>query len=301
MNVLLLGGSGLIGTAALAQLLADGAYVTVLSRKPRTSVPHLSDAVRWIQGDILDYHAVQHAVASAQAEGVIHLAAHLMFACKLDPKQAVETNVVGTMNVLEACRANGVQKLVFGSSIAVYGERNDLMREDDPPPASISLYGETKRLGEMLGSRYADLYGLEFVALRYSGVFGPAQVKSPGMALVRQKLKETARGQDVTLQDVSGDETCHLTYVSDAAAATIRALVCPHLRRNVYNVAGPEANYINLRQFHAAVARIAPHAGNAHFTGRGPSAGPVDTTWLREDMDFVARYSVDDGLREELG
>lgn len=297
MRVALVGGTGLIGTACAEALSASGHEVVAISRR----APQSPLATRWVQGDIGDDVAIRNALAEAQPDAVLHLAAYLQFACEQNPAEAVRVNVDGTLNVLEACRELRIPRLVFGGSIATYGERGDLMREDDPPSASTGLYGMTKRLGEMLGARYAALHGLTFVSLRYGGVFGPVEVRSAGMALVRQRIKETARGTDVEIEGASGTEKFHLTHVSDAAGATVAALTHPRPAHLVYNVAGPEANYLSLEDMHAAVRRLVPSAGRAIFKGRGKSAGPVDTTRLRADLGFEPRVSVEAGLASDLG
>lgn len=297
MRVALIGGTGLIGTASAAALLEAGHAITLVSRNPPEC---LRGRANWVSGDIGDAAAIHAALAEAQPDAVLHLAAYLQFACEQNPAEAVRVNVDGTLNVLEACRSLGVARLVFGGSIASYGERVDLMREDDPPVATTGLYGMTKRLGEMLGARYAALHGLTFVSLRYGGVFGPVAVKSAGMALVRQRIRETARGADVFIEGANGSERFHLTHVSDAAAATLAALVHPRPAHQIYNVAGPNANYLSLAEMHAAVRRLAPGAGRALFRGNGKSAGPVDTSRLRTDLGFVPVVSVEEGLASDL-
>ena len=297
MQVALIGGTGLIGTASAEALLAAGHAVTLISRRPPE---HPVGSADWQAGDIGDAGAIRAALESARPDAVLHLAAYLQFACEQNPAEAVRVNVDGTLNVLEACRELRIPRLVFGGSIASYGERNDLMREDDPPVAATGLYGMTKRLGEMLGARYAALHGLTFVSLRYGGVFGPVEVKSAGMALVRQRIKETARGKDVVVEGASGRERSHLTHVIDAAGATAAALTHPLPAHQVYNVAGPETNYLSLEEMHAAVRRLAPDAGRALFMGQGKSSGPVDTRRLREDLGFEPKVSVEQGLASDL-
>ena len=282
------GGTGLIGTACAEAATAAGHSVIVISRQGPT------------KADIGVAAAIHAALAAARPDAVLHLAAYLQFACEQHPAEAVRVNVDGTLNVLEACRALGIPRVVFGGSIATYGERTDLMREDDPPSASTGLYGMTKRLGEMLGARYSDLYGMTFISLRYGGVFGPVEVKSSGMALVRQRIKETALGQDITIEGASGNERFHLTHVTDAASATLAALTHPKPAHRIYNVAGPAENYLSLAQMHAAVRKLAPSAGKAIFAGQGKSAGPVDTTRLREGLGFVPSVSVEDGLASDI-
>ncbi len=296
MRVALIGGTGLIGTASAETLLAAGHSVTLISRRP----PETAGTTEWLAGDIGDPPAIRAALTTARPDAVLHLAAYLQFACEQNPAEAVRVNIDGTLNVLEACRELRIPRVVFGGSIASYGQRDDLMREDDPPVTATGLYGMTKRLGEMLGARYAALHGLTFVSLRYGGVFGPVEVKSAGMALVRQRIKETARGKDVEIEGACGRERFHLTHVADAAGATVAALVHPKPAHQVYNVAGPEANYMSLEDMHAAVRRLAPHAGKALFKGQAKSAGPVDTRRLRADLGFEPAVSVEAGLESDL-
>lgn len=297
MRVALIGGTGLIGTASAESLVAAGHGVTLISRHPPE---HPLTGADWAGGDICEASALRSALEKARPDAVLHLAAYLQFACEQNPAEAIRVNVDGTLNVLEACRTLGIGRVVFGGSIASYGERADLMREEDPPVSATGLYGMTKRLGEMLGARYSALHGLTFVSLRYGGVFGPVEVKSAGMALVRQRIKETARGKDVVVEGANGSERVHLTHVTDAAGATVAALTHSKPAHQVYNVAGPAANYMSLEEMHAAVRRLVPGAGKALFSGRGRSSGPVDTSRLRTDLGFAPAVSVEAGLASDL-
>ena len=294
LRVALIGGTGLIGRAVVQALTERGVETTVVSRRP----PDAKDA--WYAADIGDRDALGGVLRSVRPDVVVHLAALLQHASERDPQEAVRINVDGTVNVLECCRELGVRRLVFGSSIAVYGERSDLMREDDAPSANVGLYGVAKRLGELLGERYAALYGLDFVALRYSGVFGPGAAGSSGMALVRERIMATAHGTDAQVDGASGDERAHLTHVSDAASATCLAVLHPDPLNRVYNVCGPQANYMSLREFHAAVRELAPAAGRVHWSGSSRSAGPVDATRLKNELGYIPAVSVPAGLAMDL-
>jgi len=294
MRAVVIGGSGLIGRAVAKALADRGVETTVVSRRQ----PAGKGA--WHAADVIDRDGLLDLLRSLRPDVVVHLAAFLQHATERDPQQAVRVNVDGTVNVLECCRALRIKRLVYGSSIAVYGERTDLMREDDPPSANVSLYGAMKRLCEMLGERYADQHGLTFVALRYSGVFGPGGAGSSGMALVRERIMATADGTDVQVEGASGDERAHLTHVSDAANATCLAALHPAPVSGIYNVCGPPENYMSLREFHAAVRQLFPQAGRVHWSGNSRSAGPVDATRLRNDLSYVPAMSVSAGLAMDL-
>ena len=297
MRIAILGGTGSIGLATAARLARHGAAVTLLSRRPAPAIP---DGTTWRACDVTEYPSLRESLAGAGIERVVHLAALLQFACETDPAQAVRVNVDGTLNVLAACRELGIRRVVFGSSIAVYGDRSDAMRETDPLPHDVSLYGATKRLGEMLGERFRQRWGLEFVALRYSGVFGPGEAASAGMALVRQRILQCARGEDVRVEGACGDERSHLTHVDDAADATCIAVLGDAPARTLYNVAGPAENHVSLRELHALVSELVPDAGRALWSGRARSAGPVDISRIAEDFGWRPRVALKDGLRELL-
>lgn len=120
------------------------------------------------------------------------------------------------------------------------------------------------------------------------------------MALVRQRIRETARGVDVTIEGASGDERSHLTHASDAAEATCRALLHPAPAHRIYNVGGPPANHVTLKDFHAAVRAVAPGAGRALWQGRGKDSGLVDLSRLREDLGFEPSVGIEAALHLDL-
>ena len=299
MRVAILGGTGSIGMATAARLAGQGVGVTIMSR---SVPPALPADVEWMRADVTDRAGLRAALQRAQADRLVHLAALLQFACDHDPVEAGRVNVDGTLNVLEACRDLGIERVVFGSSIAVYGERRDLMRESDELPADPTLYGLTKQLAESWGERYRVRHGVHFIALRYSGVFGPGEVAGPGMAQVRAQIFQCARGDDVRVDGASGEERVHLTHVADAAGATIAALLAPMVPPRVtYNVAGPAGNYMSMRELHALVRELVPTAGRAIWSSQvARSAGPVDTSRIAEDLGWRPVTSVRDGLAEIL-
>ncbi|HZZ93238.1 MAG TPA: NAD(P)-dependent oxidoreductase [Usitatibacter sp.] len=298
MRTAILGGTGSIGMATAARLVEQGADVVVMSRSAPEALP---PGIEWRRIDVTDREGLRRALCEAAIDRLVHLAALLQFACARDPHEARRVNVDGTLNVLEACRDIGIQRVVFGSSIAVYGERSDVMRETDEAAADANLYGITKQLAESLGERFRLRHGVHFVALRYSGVFGGAEAASSGMAQVRERIFQCAGGEDVRIEGASGDERVHLTHVSDAAAATCTALLGPVPPRVVYNVAGPAENYVSLRELHALVRELVPAAGRVTWGSKlARSAGPVDTSRIAEELGWRPAVSLRDGLKQTL-
>jgi UDP-glucose 4-epimerase len=299
MRTAIIGGTGSIGMATATRLAHQGIEVVVMSRRAPAALPA---GIEWRPIDVTDQASVRKALAEAKANRVVHLAALLQFASQKNPQEAARVNVDGTRHVLEACRALRIRRVVFGSSIAVYGERSDLMRETDGLAPQASLYGITKQLAEGLGVRFRLNHGLQFVALRYSGILGGGKPTSAGMAQVRQRILECARGEDVHIEGACGEERAHLTHLSDAAAATCAAVlvesVPPH---SVYNVAGPVENYVSLRELHALVRELVPGAGRAMWSSQvARSAGPVDISRIAHDLGWRPTWSLRDGLRQIL-
>ncbi len=295
MRIAILGGTGSIGMATAAHAAQRGVDVTVLSRRPPDGA--LPDGVDWLPVDVVDASSVREALAKQRIDRVLHLAATLQFACESDPASAIRVNVDGTLHVLEACRDLGIPRLVYGSSIAVYGERSDPMREDDPPPSDMGLYGFTKRLGERLGERFHALHGLDFAALRYSGIIGPGLAMTAGMARVRNSILACASGRDMAIEGASGDEHSHLTFLEDAAEATCVALLSPRPLAPVYNVAGPPENYVSLRELHALVRDLVPGSGRAIWSGHARSSGPADVSRIAKDLGWKPSVGLHAGLR----
>jgi nucleoside-diphosphate-sugar epimerase len=300
--ILVTGGTGLIGAQIVADLRDAGDHVVVMVRNPPPEAERAAwGDVDWFRGDIRDPAQVGALFDEKTIDRVIHLAAFLQYDCENDPDNAVAVNVTGTLNLLRAARKAGASRFVFGSSIAVYGNGAVVFSEDTLPVTPVRIYGQSKLMGECLGERYRALHGLDFVAVRYGGVFGPGgPVKNRGMSALRHELKQTLWGKPADITGASGDECFQYTYVKDAAAATIAAMRRPELHYTVYNVAGPLSNYISLKDFYGAIRSVAPNAGAATFSGKSESGLRVDITRMETDLGIVPRFTVADGLRDEL-
>jgi UDP-glucose 4-epimerase len=238
---LVTGGSGFIGSHVVDRLLAEGAgTVTVLDSRIREE--NLADAlrsgrVRTIEGDVTDCGAVK--AATEGSSGVFHLAVLPLGPCSEDPRKCLDVNVGGTMNVLEAARDAGVQKLVYSSASSVYGDTDETMDESHPLNAR-TMYGATKLAGEYFLRAFHDLYGLDYVILRYMNVYGPRQEGG----LVVNVLNRIRAGEAPTIMG-DGSQSFDFVHVRDVAAANVRAMASD-VSDAVFNIGG--GNEATVRQ-----------------------------------------------------
>ena len=301
MAVLVTGGTGFIGSFVVRSLLEIGEMPVVLD------IGEIGDPLRdfigkfvHVKGGVTDFDLLVRTIDSYRINRVIHLAAFLQFGCERDPQKAVEVNVQGTLKVLEASRSTKIKKIVFASSVAVYGAQTGLITEESPISPDLTLYGATKILGESLLERYHRIYSIPFIALRYGGVYGPGEVRSSGMAEVTKKIESTILGKDVIIEDVGAEDRRNFTFVKDAAQATVKALFTEKNIHKVFNITGGEDNYITSNEFHRIIKKLFPSAGEAIFKGKGPDQGKLDISLARTELGYCPEYSLERGIQEDI-
>jgi UDP-glucose 4-epimerase len=228
------GGASQIGSHIGERLLAAGARSVVLLDNlslgsPDALQPLLADArCSLVRGDMMRLHEVHDAVAGS--DGVFCVAALMASSIATDPWTGLDVNVRGVQNTLEACRQQRVKKVVFSSSAGVYGAAaGEVISEDAPlrwqsaPPAMV-LYCATKVIGESLARHYLEQHGLDFVALRYTSVYGERQ---HGRALMGGHIGQTCervRRGEPPFVDGDGQRTNDYVYAGDVARANLMAM-----------------------------------------------------------------------------
>ena len=234
MNVLVTGGAGFIGSHLVERLLADGHEVAVLDDfndyyDPALKAGNLA-AVRGEivlhRADLRDAAAVERIVAGGNFDAVVHLAARAGVRPSIrDPRLYAETNIGGTLNLLESARGAGVGTFVFASSSSVYGLCPEVpFREDYPLLRTISPYAATKLAGEGLCSNYAHLHGMRVACLRFFTVYGPRQ--RPDLA-IHDFTRRIWRGEPIR-QFGDGSTRRDYTFVDDTVQGVVAALRHAH-------------------------------------------------------------------------
>jgi UDP-glucose 4-epimerase len=220
MRVLVTGGAGFIGANLVRLLLERGYEVTVLDNLSAGRREQLQDLpIEFVEGDILDVDLVNRVLPGH--DGVVHLAAQTGVPGSLvDPHRDCEVNVIGILNVLEACRHAGVNRFVFASSNAPLG-RQPPPATEDKAPLPISPYGASKLAGEGYCLAYHGSWGLGTVALRFANVYGPYSAHKG--SVVAKFFKDIVAEGEITI-DGDGQQTRDFVHVSDLCRAIILAL-----------------------------------------------------------------------------
>lgn len=220
MNILVTGGAGFIGANLVQPLLDQGYRVWVLDDFSTGQKEYLTGLdIEVVEGDIRHADTVTQAVEGMSS--VIHLAAQTGVPGSLqDPHHDCEVNVIGTLNLLEACRHAGVGRFVFASSNAPLG-RQPPPATEDKAPLPISPYGASKLAGEGYCLAYHGSWGLNTVVLRFANVYGPYSAHKS--SVVTKFFKDILATGQVTI-DGDGQQTRDFIYAGDLCQAILLVL-----------------------------------------------------------------------------
>lgn len=222
-KVLVTGGAGFIGSNLVKKLVERGNSVTVLDNFISGYPVNLDPfpTVRIIEGDVRDQPAVTEAIRGAKV--VFHLAASVGNKRSIDePLTDAAINVLGTIQVLEAARKEGVRKIVTSSSAGIFGELKSLPIREDHPVEPDTPYGCSKLCEEKLCLAYAKLYQLEAVCLRYFNVYGPNQRYDAYGNVIPIFVFRMLRNEPLHIFG-DGEQTRDFVHVDDVVQANMKA------------------------------------------------------------------------------
>ena len=240
-KLVLVGGAGLIGSHAVDMLVqSDVGEIVIYDNFVRGTPENLAQAMRDprvriydVGGDITQSDILNAALKGA--DGVFHLAALWLLQCHDFPRAAFDVNIRGTFNVLEACVAQGVKRLVYSSSASVYGDAVEEPMTEDHPFNNKNFYGATKIAGEAMARSFHHRYGLPLVGLRYMNVYGPRQdYNGAYIAVIMKMLDAIDRGDGPTILG-DGSEAFDFVAVEDCGKANVCAMSADSVDR-FYNV-----------------------------------------------------------------
>jgi len=303
MRILVTGGAGFIGSHLVEKLLTAGHAVAILDdfndfydpQIKRQNIAGVSKDVAIHQIDLRNSDAVRNLFHRERFEAIAHLAARAGVRPSIqNPQVYYDTNVNGTLHLLEAARMSGVERVIFASSSSVYGTSQTApFSEDRPLTQTLSPYGATKVAGEFLCSTYSHLYEMRVVALRYFTVYGPRQ--RPDLAIHKFTRKIHA-GKPI---DQFGDGTTRrdYTYIDDIIQGTMAALEYDRAMFDIFNLGENET--IQLRDLIAGIENALGEKAKINRLPEQPGDMPVtyaDISKARKLLGYNPSTRLSDGL-----
>ena len=306
-SILITGGAGFIGSHLVDRLMAEGDWqVTVVddfndfyepSIKRTNIESHLANSnFQLIEADIRDVAALSTAFDGSQFDCIVHLAARAGVRPSLkEPRLYVETNINGTMNLLELARTYNIKQFVFGSSSSVYGLNPKVpFSENDPIFNPISPYAATKAAGELICHTYAHLYNMRIVCLRFFTVYGARQ--RPDLA-IHKFAKLINEGKPIP---VFGDGTTRrdYTYIDDIIAGVRAAIDYDKTDYEVINLA--ESRTVELKELISLLESALGKRAEIDWLPTQPGDVPqtfADVSKARGLLGYDPQTEIEEGIR----
>jgi nucleoside-diphosphate-sugar epimerase len=300
MKILITGGAGFIGSNMARALSGAGNDVTVLDNLSSGFRGNLNglDSLDFIEGDVRDPKSVE--LAMRGAEVIFHLAASVGNKRSIDnPLQDAQINVIGTLQVLEAARADKVRKIVVSSSAGIFGELKTLPIREDHPIEPDSPYGCTKLCEEKESLAYSKLFGFDAVCLRYFNVYGPNQPYDAYGNVIPIFAFQMLRGETLTIFG-DGEQTRDFISVHDVVQANTKAALTKGVSGAFNLGSGTRITINQLAELLQEAAGI-----KAKIIHGPPRPGDVrhslaDISAARAAFGFEPAVSLADGLKEYM-
>jgi UDP-glucuronate 4-epimerase len=303
MRILVTGGAGFIGSHLAEKLLAAGHKVIVLDDFNDFYDPQIKHAniagfakdVAICHVDLRENDSVRTVFSREKVDTIVHLAARAGVRPSIQsPRLYYDTNVIGTLHLLEAARAVGVPRFIFASSSSVYGASKTIpFSEEESLTQTLSPYGATKIAGEFLCSTYSHLYRIRVVALRYFTVYGPRQ--RPDLA-IHQFTRRIYAGQAID-QFGDGSTQRDYTYIDDIIQGTMAALEYDGPMYDVFNLG--ESQTIQLKDLILAIENTVGKKAKINRLAEQPGDMPrtyADISKAKKSLGYNPTTTLSEGL-----
>jgi nucleoside-diphosphate-sugar epimerase len=303
LSYLVTGGSGCVGSYVIRDLLARGERIVNYDLNQQQHIlrqvvePEALAELVSVVGDVTDLPHLARTVREHRAEAIVHLASLQIPASNANPPLAERINVGGLVNVLEAARLLDVKKVVWSSSVAVFGAAGEYDCEpvaNDAHHRPQSVYGACKSLGEYLLNYYHDAYGLDTVGLRYTAIYGVGR-EAGRTSFTTEMIRKAA--ELVPYEVPFGDDKIDWQYVEDVSRVTIRALEASRTKTRVFNTRG---DVRSVAEGVAYLKKLEPRAELTILPGTFGIAWEYDDGPARAELGFEPEFSMEQGIEKTL-
>jgi nucleoside-diphosphate-sugar epimerase len=297
---LVTGANGFIGSQVVQQLVAKGSDILVYHSSSLSSrLASVRDKIKSVSGDLMEWETLFEAVKEYQVDTIVHLAYYRdIVEQERRSLKATRINCLGFNNILEVARLSGVKRVVWCSSIAVYGppEQYTGSVNEDSPTHPTTVYGACKVFNEFMADHYQRQYGLEVIGLRPAIVYGQGRWYSGQASFARDLFVNALMGQPTLVE--GADRRIDWIHVCDVAQAFVKACFVKSVKHNVFNLFGEAAT---IRQGAEILRELIPSA-NIELRPGGKEPWPVERDWsrAREELGYQPAFGLKRGISEYL-
>lgn len=297
MKVLVTGGAGFIGSNLVDRLIDKRYEVVIVDNLSSGHEKNINKKARFYKMDIQDSE-LEEIFRKERPDYVSHHAAQKDVRISVaDPIFDAKINVLGTLNILQNCITYKVKKIVFASSGgAIYGEQETFPASETHPVRPISPYGITKLVAEHYMFYYKTIYGLDYVSLRYSNVYGPRQDPYGEAGVVAIFIQKMCNGEKPIING-DGEQTRDFVYVGDVVTANMHA-IDSITGSGIYNIGTGVETSIN-QLFDHLKAILNPQIGKEHCPAKQgeQKRSVIDNSLAEKILQWKPQVSLKDGLR----
>jgi UDP-glucose 4-epimerase len=301
MSILVIGGMGFIGSRIVRSLVKFGEEVVVVGRHPTLHrLGEVAEKIKVIQGDKTSIDQVFDWIATYKISKIIDASSELEAESERVPYSATKINLIGTLNVFEAARITGIKRVVWASSLAVYGDKKragGLPQNEESLNNPVTVYGACKYYGEFMANLYNARWDMDIVSLRPSSIYGPMRA-SGATGWLTDVVKLPLLGEVVDIP-VGPNETTNFCFVDDCAEAFVRC--CQYkgdrLSHEIYYIGGFKAS---IRELMEEVRKYIPGA-EARYQGNPIYyIDQIDNSRIVQDLGFELKYDLAAGVKEQV-
>jgi len=312
-KVLITGGAGFIGSNLCTSFIEAGNEVICLdnfSTGFKSNIEHLLTApgFSFVEGDIRDFNTCKDLIG--RADIVLHQAALGSVPRSIkDPITSNSVNVDGFLNILQAARETGLDRVVYAASSSTYGDSKELPKVEENIGMPISPYAVTKYVNELYAYVFANLFGLKIIGLRYFNVFGRKQTPDGAYAAAIPKFVKALINHKSPIIHGDGLQTRDFTYIDNVVQINHLAAQIdnPEAFNNVYNVAyGDRTSLLDLiGVIKESLSKFDPKISEIQVEHGPPREGDVrdslaDISKAKNLLGYQPEYSLNDGIREAI-
>ena len=301
MATFITGGYGQIGSWIAYLLAKEGEDIIILDNQPVPPdyLKAVSKRIRFIKGDVMDFPLLTRIFREHKnaMDGIIHTVAIMGPFVPMNPHFNVSLNIGSMLNVLEMARLFEIEKVVYTSTGAVYGEAEGIATEDGCLANPADLYGATKVSAEYLGLQYGNTFGIDYRIARVFFVYGPGKLPSTFIQIYQLSFG-ALEGINGLQADKGADQEIDFTHAEDAARGTMLLYQANDPKHRVYNIATGVPRRVGDA---AKLSQKYSHYPVEVNIGAGtlmPRCNALDITRAKEEFGYKPKYDLETGIQD---